>query len=200
MATRSPPRGRPSNSTVKSGASSPGGASRGPRPAKKSGSGGSARKTGPKGAKVRATAATAAESALTRVPAKSFTKAPSPNRSGAERLQKVLARAGVASRRKAEELIEEVRVRVNGDTVRELGVKVDPETDEVTVDGKRIRVFGEAHLEKVYLLLNKPTNTLTTTSDDRGRKTVMYLVSNVAGTLLFPRRAPRLRRGGGHCC
>lgn len=181
--TRGPsggPKSRSNSNPKRGGKSAP---SRGDGPRSNSGTGGK-RRGGPKGAKKRATAS--ADNALTRVPTQMFTKAPKPGRQGAERLQKVLARAGVASRRKAEELIEEGRVRVNDTTVLELGVKVDPEVDEVRVDGKKIRIFSEAHLEKVYLLLNKPPNTLTTTSDDRGRKTVMELISNISGTRLFP--------------
>ena len=84
-----------------------------------------------------------------------------------ERLQKVLAAAGVASRRKAEQLILEGRVKVNGNVVKELGTKVS-ETDVIAVDGKKIKKE-----EKVYYVMNKPRNTLCTVTDDRGRPTVM---------------------------
>jgi 23S rRNA pseudouridine2605 synthase len=89
-----------------------------------------------------------------------------------ERLQKVLARAGIASRRHSEALIEEGRVRVNGTTVTTLGTKVDPEKDHIKVDGKRITVESR----KVYLVLNKPIGCITSLSDPEGRPTVMNLI------------------------
>ncbi|HZG89996.1 MAG TPA: pseudouridine synthase [Pseudonocardia sp.] len=88
------------------------------------------------------------------------------------RLQKVLAQAGVASRRAAEELIAEGRVSVDGQVVREMGRRVDPATAVVHVDGSRI-VLGE---DMVYLALNKPRGILCTMSDDRGRPCVGDLV------------------------
>lgn len=89
-----------------------------------------------------------------------------------ERLQKVLARAGIASRRHSEELIEEGRVRVNGTIVTTLGTKVNPERDHIKVDGKRIVVESK----KVYLVLNKPVGCITSLSDPEGRPTVMDLI------------------------
>jgi 23S rRNA pseudouridine2605 synthase len=86
-----------------------------------------------------------------------------------ERLQKILAHAGVASRRKAEELIVEGRVSVNGVTVTELGSKADVEVDKVKVDG-RVLSAPKHHL---YLALNKPKNCVTTVRDPEGRETVM---------------------------
>jgi 23S rRNA pseudouridine2605 synthase len=83
----------------------------------------------------------------------------------------VLAARGIASRRKAEELIREGRVQVNGEVVTELGVKVDPRSAEIRVDGKRIRPQRMR-----YLMLFKPTGYITTTSDEKGRDTVMTLV------------------------
>ncbi|MEA1852938.1 pseudouridine synthase [Cytobacillus sp. OWB-43] len=83
-----------------------------------------------------------------------------------ERLQKVIAHAGVASRRKAEQLIVDGRVKVNGKIVKELGVKVTP-SDKVEVDG--IPVEGE---EPVYFLLYKPRGVLSSVADDKGRKVV----------------------------
>src|SRR4051812_16627459 len=89
-----------------------------------------------------------------------------------ERLQRVLAAAGVASRRKAEDLIRSGRVTVDGKVVTQLGTKVDPAKVSVRVDGRLIkrRPFR-------YVLVNKPSGLITTTSDERGRRTVMELVS-----------------------
>ncbi|MGE0405665.1 MAG: pseudouridine synthase [Candidatus Korobacteraceae bacterium] len=92
-----------------------------------------------------------------------------------ERLQKIIAAAGIASRRKAEELISSGRVSVNGEIASELGAKADLSTDDVRVDGKRLS-GPERH---VYLLLNKPKGYVTTVSDPEGRPTVMSLVKNV---------------------
>jgi pseudouridine synthase len=89
-----------------------------------------------------------------------------------ERLQKYLAHAGVASRRHAEEMIEAGAVTVNGQVVRELGTRVDPAVDEVRVRGKVVRP-AEDYL---YILLNKPADTVTTASDPQGRRTVLDLL------------------------
>lgn len=97
-----------------------------------------------------------------------------------ERLQKILARAGVASRRGAERVMLEGRVTINGHLVRELGTKADLEHDDIRVDGVRIR----PPKAPVYLLLNKPKGVVTTRHDPEGRATVMQLVPAVAG--LFP--------------
>ena len=97
-----------------------------------------------------------------------------------ERLQKILAHAGVASRRAAEQLISEGRVSVNGAIVSELGTRADAGSDEIRVDGTRLRLAPE----KVYLLLNKPRGVVCTRSDPGRRRTVMDLVPAVAG--LFP--------------
>jgi 23S rRNA pseudouridine2605 synthase len=91
-----------------------------------------------------------------------------------ERLQKVLAAAGIASRRACEDIILEGRVQVNGKTVTELGTKADPRRDEITVDFVPI-----AKEELVYILLNKPKGYITTVKDDHGRPTVMALVHGV---------------------
>jgi pseudouridine synthase len=98
-----------------------------------------------------------------------------------QRLQKVMARAGVASRRRAEEMIAAGRVSVNGESVTELGTLVDPALDDIVVDGQPLATdVAPAHLA-VY----KPTGYLTSASDPFGRKTVMGLVkSGAAG--LFP--------------
>ncbi len=87
-----------------------------------------------------------------------------------ERLQKVIAEAGIASRRKAEEMIASGRVKVNGVTVKEMGVKVS-DNDRVEVDGKEI---GKE--EKVYFLLNKPKKTICAVKDDKDRDTVVDLI------------------------
>jgi 23S rRNA pseudouridine2605 synthase len=92
-----------------------------------------------------------------------------------ERLQKVLSQAGVTSRRKAEELIVEGRVSVNGKTVTELGSKADLETDHIKVDGKRL----QAPKRHIYIALNKPKGCVTTTSDPEGRETVLHMMRGV---------------------
>ena len=94
-----------------------------------------------------------------------------------QRLQKIIAAAGVASRRKAEELITSGRVAVNGQTVTELGTKADPERDHIRVNGKLLQ-GPERH---IYLLLNKPKGFVTTVSDPEGRPTVLSLLSGVKG-------------------
>ncbi|PYX86053.1 MAG: rRNA pseudouridine synthase [Acidobacteria bacterium] len=95
----------------------------------------------------------------------------------AERLQKIIAAAGVASRRKAEGLITSGRVAVNGKTVTELGAKADPERDHIRVNGKLLR-GPQRH---IYLLLNKPRGFVTTVSDPERRPTVMNLLAGVKG-------------------
>jgi 23S rRNA pseudouridine2605 synthase len=99
----------------------------------------------------------------------------------AERLQKIIAAAGVASRRKAEELIAAGRVAVNGKTVTELGAKADPGLDHIKVDGKLLRGVER----RVTLLLNKPRGYVSTASDPQGRPTVLHLVRG-AGARLYP--------------
>ena len=94
-----------------------------------------------------------------------------------ERLQKIIAAAGIASRRKAEELITQGRVAVNGQVVSELGSKADPERDHIKVDGKLLH----GPQRNLYLLLNKPKGYVTTVSDPEGRPTVMDLVKSVGG-------------------
>ncbi len=92
-----------------------------------------------------------------------------------ERLQKILSQAGIASRRKAEQLIVEGRVSVNGQTITELGSKADLDRDHIKVDGRLL------HKPKrpVYIALNKPKNVVTTVSDPEGRETVMHLLRGV---------------------
>jgi 23S rRNA pseudouridine2605 synthase len=110
------------------------------------------------------------------------------------RLNRYLSMCGVASRRKADELIENGRVEVNRKVVKDLGTKVNPACDSVFVDGKRV-----GHIqEHVYLVMNKPKDAITTLSDEKGRNTVMKFVRskqrvypigrldrNTTGVLLF---------------
>src|SRR5688572_237938 len=93
------------------------------------------------------------------------------------RLQRALARAGVASRRHSEALISAGRVTVNGQ-VAHLGQSVDPARDDIRVDGK---VIAAAPREPVWLLLHKPSGVMTTRSDPQGRKTVFDLVEPIPG-------------------
>jgi 23S rRNA pseudouridine2605 synthase len=93
----------------------------------------------------------------------------------AERLQKIIAAAGIASRRKAEELITGGLVSVNGQIVTELGSKADPERDHIRVRGKLLH-GAERH---VYLLMNKPKGYVTTVKDPEGRPTVMDLLRGI---------------------
>ena len=95
----------------------------------------------------------------------------------AERLQKIIAAAGVASRRKSEDLITSGRVLVNGQVVTELGTKADPEQDHIRVDGKLLH--GPERY--TYVVLNKPKGYVTTVSDEKKRPTVMDLVGKVKG-------------------
>lgn len=97
-----------------------------------------------------------------------------------ERLQKVLAHAGVASRRQAEKIISSGRVQVNGQVVTEMGTKVD-ESDEILVDGQPI-----AYEKKRYILLHKPKNTISSVTDPEGRKTVIDIIGNHVQERLYP--------------
>lgn len=99
----------------------------------------------------------------------------------AERLQKIIAAAGIASRRKAEEFITGGLVSVNGQTVTELGTKADPERDHIRVNGKLLR----GPERPVYLLMNKPKGYVTTLSDPERRPTVLDLLSGV-GSRVYP--------------
>lgn len=90
-----------------------------------------------------------------------------------ERLQKIMAHAGVASRRKSEEIIQQGRVKVNGKVVTELGTKVSI-NDEITVD--EIPIQRE---QKIYILLNKPRETISTVDDEKDRDTVVDLIEGV---------------------
>jgi 23S rRNA pseudouridine2605 synthase len=98
-----------------------------------------------------------------------------------ERLQKILASAGVASRRKAELIITEGRVTVNGKVVTELGTKADFERDHIKVDGKLLRDTAE----HIYIALNKPDSVVSTVSDPQRRTTVLDLLPGIK-TRVFP--------------
>src|SRR3954464_7148922 len=98
-----------------------------------------------------------------------------------ERLQKIIAAAGIASRRKSEELITGGLVSVNGTVVTELGTKADPDTDHIRVNGKLLK-GAQRH---VYYMMNKPKGHVTTVDDPQGRPTVMDLLRNV-GVRVYP--------------
>ena len=91
-----------------------------------------------------------------------------------QRLQKFLANAGIASRRKCEELIEQGKVKVNGKIVTELGTKINPQTDKVTYNGQTVENKSQ---DLVYILLNKPIGVVTTVKDQFGRESVLDLVN-----------------------
>jgi pseudouridine synthase len=92
-----------------------------------------------------------------------------------ERLHKIIARSGIASRRKAEILIQEGRVKVNGAVVNELGTQVDPHRVVIDIDDMPITPAEN----KVYVLLNKPHGYITSTRDPEGRPTVLQLINNI---------------------
>ncbi len=92
-----------------------------------------------------------------------------------ERLQKLLSRAGVTSRRQAERWILEGRVTLNGEVVARLGVKADPDSDDIRVDGARLR----SARRRLVVALNKPRGVVTTLSDPEGRPTVKDLVARI---------------------
>ena len=99
-----------------------------------------------------------------------------------ERLQKLLARAGVASRRESEKLIAAGHVSVNGKIVTELGTRADPDKDVISVSGKTI-AFAEAHY---YLMLNKPAGVLSTRDDPQGRPIIMDLIPERFRSYVYP--------------
>ena len=92
-----------------------------------------------------------------------------------ERLQKLISRAGIASRREAEKIILAGRVTVDGKVTTELGAKADPAQNKIRVDGKILNFDAE----KIYLLLNKPRGYVSTAKDERGRPTVLDLVKEI---------------------
>src|SRR5687767_11151402 len=98
-----------------------------------------------------------------------------------QRLQKLLASAGIASRRSSEELIARGKVTVNGTVVTEPGAKADPDKDDIRVDGKPL----PKDVERVYLLLNKPTGYVSTVKDPHAERTVMQLVRGI-GARVYP--------------
>src|SRR6202790_4244701 len=98
-----------------------------------------------------------------------------------ERLQKIIARAGIASRRHAEELIRSGQVRVNGVVVTELGSKADPEHDRVEAAGQ----LAELPAQPGYYLLHKPIHVVSTMSDPEGRATLRHVLRGLAGGI-FP--------------
>ncbi|MFG1493799.1 pseudouridine synthase [Halobacteriovorax sp. ZH4_bin.1] len=93
------------------------------------------------------------------------------------RLQKFIADCGITSRRKAEDLIVQGRVKVNGIAIRELGTKVDPSIDAVEVDGKAADLGS---VEKIYMIMNKPRGVMTTVNDPEGRETVIDLCKEIS--------------------
>lgn len=99
-----------------------------------------------------------------------------------ERLQKLIARAGICSRRAAEDLIAAGRVTVDGKIVRELGTKAEPSRNKIRVDGKLLTF----NAEKIYLLMNKPRGYVTTVKDDRGRRSVLELLGDDFSGRVYP--------------
>lgn len=112
--------------------------------------------------------------------------APTATRSESEttgvRLQKILAQAGIASRRAAEALILQGRVTVNGVTVTRLGTRADPARDDIRVDGRRVRIAPTRR----YILVNKPRGYVTTRRDPQGRPTVLDLLGRRREEYLYP--------------
>ena len=98
-----------------------------------------------------------------------------------ERLQKILAKAGIASRRNAEELIRQGKVTVDGKVVTEMGCRVDPDRQIVAFEGRPLR----QEEEKIYLLLNKPRGYVTTLHDPQGRPIVTSLLTDITSRV-FP--------------
>jgi len=107
-----------------------------------------------------------------------------------QRLQRILAASGVASRRASEELIRQGRVSVNGVPVTKLGAGADPDMDTITVDGEKIKSE-----KKIYLMLNKPPGYLCTSSDELGRSTVHDLIPLLSQRLFTVGRLDRDAEG-----
>jgi len=108
-----------------------------------------------------------------------------------ERIQKIISAAGVTSRRAAEQLISEGRVRVNGQVVTELGTKADAAKDHIKVDGKLIN----PRQPLTYVMLNKPAGFVTTMADPEGRPTVLNLLKGLK-IRVYPCGTPGLQYGG----
>jgi len=121
-------------------------------------------------------------------------RTPKPEPAELIRINRYLSMCGVASRRKADEMVLEGKVEINHKVVRDLGTKIDPRRDKIYINGKQI---VQVH-DFVYLVMNKPRDTITTLSDERGRTTVMKLLHskhrvypigrldrNTTGVLLF---------------
>jgi 23S rRNA pseudouridine2605 synthase len=109
------------------------------------------------------------------------TPKPKSSLTGPVRLNRYIAQAGVCSRREADELIKQGKIKVNGTVVTDLGTKVIPRKDEVSYQGKKLKTQ-----QYTYILLNKPKNTLCTTEDPQGRKTVMDIISKVTTERVYP--------------
>ena len=103
-----------------------------------------------------------------------------------ERIHKCLARAGVASRRAVERMIREGRVRLNNKPLVELGTLVDSEKDIIHINGKRVSISEDLISERVYFLLNKPANVLSTVKDDGDRTTVTKLIKGIGDARIYP--------------
>src|SRR4030095_880864 len=88
------------------------------------------------------------------------------------RLNKFIASNGISSRRKVDEMILQGRVTVNGNTVAELGYKINPESDRITLDGEAVK----SSTKKIYIILNKPKDVITSVSDEKHRTTVIDLI------------------------
>jgi len=112
-----------------------------------------------------------------------MSKTKSRKKSPLVRLNKFIADCGVTSRRKADELIDEGVVKINGKVTYELGIKVDPRQDKVTVRGKKIDLTRD---DKVYILFNKPTQVLTSMEDPQGRPTVADFFKKIKSKRIFP--------------
>ena len=108
-------------------------------------------------------------------------KAPIPKDDGLIRLNRYIANSGICSRRKADELIAAGVVSVNGEAVSELGHKIDPAKDEIRYNGELLK-----REKKVYVLLNKPKDYITTTDDPQERRTVMHLVDKASRERIYP--------------